>query len=254
MARDPRVSLRHAPREPDRLRPGADDLRRRPRPVRVPRQRPRARRRPAEASVRARSTSSGSRICRCSGPSSSTSPRSSTRRGRSRRRRLLPGAHALGAERARRRRIARRGRRDGDQRHALPLRARARSAARWRASAGPATASRSRRAGRRGDSLVGGAGWIAIALVIFAFWRAGAVPRRRLPVRRALGRCPFALQARLRRDRCSTPEFLNALPYVRRSSSSCHLHRLGQAAPRSARGSRDSLCAGGALTSSRWTS
>ena len=39
-----------------------------------------------------------------------------------------------------------------------------------------------------GDSLVGGAGWIAIALVIFSFWRARAVPRRRLPVRRALRR------------------------------------------------------------------
>ena len=41
------------------------------------------------------------------------------------RRRLLPRAHAARAERARGRRVAGRGRHDGDQRHALPLRARA---------------------------------------------------------------------------------------------------------------------------------
>jgi general nucleoside transport system permease protein len=61
-----------------------------------------------------------------------------------------------------------------------------------------------------GDVLVGGAGWIAIALVIFAFWRAefclvGAY------VFGALAALPFALQAH---EVHVTPEFLNALPYV----------------------------------------
>ena len=37
------------------------------------------------------------------------------------------------------------------------------------------------------DGLTQGAGWIAIALVIFAFWRPGAVPRRRVLLRRLLG-------------------------------------------------------------------
>ncbi len=61
-----------------------------------------------------------------------------------------------------------------------------------------------------GDALVGGAGWIAIALVIFAFWRAelclvGAY------LFGALSALPFALQAR---EVDVTPEFLYALPYV----------------------------------------
>jgi general nucleoside transport system permease protein len=61
-----------------------------------------------------------------------------------------------------------------------------------------------------GDTLVGGAGWIAIALVIFAFWRAelclvGAY------LFGALSALPFALQAR---DVEVAPEFLYALPYV----------------------------------------
>ena len=61
-----------------------------------------------------------------------------------------------------------------------------------------------------GDTLVGGAGWIAIALVIFAFWRAelclvGAY------LFGALSALPFALQAR---DVDVPPEFLYALPYV----------------------------------------
>ena len=61
-----------------------------------------------------------------------------------------------------------------------------------------------------GDTLVGGAGWIAIALVIFAFWRAelclvGAY------LFGALSALPFALQAQ---DVNVTPEFLYALPYV----------------------------------------
>jgi simple sugar transport system permease protein len=61
-----------------------------------------------------------------------------------------------------------------------------------------------------GDTLVNGAGWIAIALVIFAFWRAelclvGAY------LFGGLSALPFALQAH---DVTVTPEFLNALPYV----------------------------------------
>jgi len=61
-----------------------------------------------------------------------------------------------------------------------------------------------------GDALVGGAGWIAIALVIFAFWRAelclvGAY------LFGGLSALPFALQGR---EVDVTPEFLYALPYV----------------------------------------
>jgi general nucleoside transport system permease protein len=61
-----------------------------------------------------------------------------------------------------------------------------------------------------GDVLVGGAGWIAIALVIFAFWRAelclvGAY------LFGGLSALPFALQAH---DVTITPEFLQSLPYV----------------------------------------
>ena len=61
-----------------------------------------------------------------------------------------------------------------------------------------------------GDTLVNGAGWIAIALVIFAFWRAelclvGAY------LFGALSALPFALQAR---DVEVAPEFLYSLPYV----------------------------------------
>jgi simple sugar transport system permease protein len=61
-----------------------------------------------------------------------------------------------------------------------------------------------------GDTLIGGAGWIAIALVIFAFWRAelclvGAY------LFGALSALPFALQAR---DVEVAPELLYAIPYV----------------------------------------
>ena len=61
-----------------------------------------------------------------------------------------------------------------------------------------------------GDSLINGAGWIAIALVIFAFWRAelclvGAY------LFGGLSALPFALQAH---DVTVTPEFLQSLPYV----------------------------------------
>ncbi len=61
-----------------------------------------------------------------------------------------------------------------------------------------------------GDTLVSGAGWIAIALVIFAFWRAelclvGAY------LFGGLAALPFALQAH---GVQVTPEFLQALPHV----------------------------------------
>jgi general nucleoside transport system permease protein len=61
-----------------------------------------------------------------------------------------------------------------------------------------------------GDTLVSGAGWIAIALVIFAFWRAelclvGAY------LFGGLSALPFALQAH---DVTVTPEVLQSLPYV----------------------------------------
>jgi general nucleoside transport system permease protein len=61
-----------------------------------------------------------------------------------------------------------------------------------------------------GDTLVNGAGWIAIALVIFAFWRAelclvGAY------LFGALSALPFALQAH---DVNVTPELLQSLPYA----------------------------------------
>jgi simple sugar transport system permease protein len=61
-----------------------------------------------------------------------------------------------------------------------------------------------------GDTLVSGAGWIAIALVIFAFWRAelclvGAY------LFGGLSALPFALQAH---DVTVTPEFLQSLPYL----------------------------------------
>ncbi len=84
------------------------------------------------------------------------------------------------------------------------------SAARSPVSQAPATASPSRRVGPRATRSSAGQGWIAIALVIFAFWRAelclvGAY------LFGALSALPFALQAR---DVDVTPELLYALPYV----------------------------------------
>ena len=66
-------------------------------------------------------------------------------------RRALPRPHPAGAERARGRRVAGRGRRDGDQRLALPVRCTRSPAARSRASAARASASRSRRSGSTGS-------------------------------------------------------------------------------------------------------
>ena len=62
-----------------------------------------------------------------------------------------------------------------------------------------------------GDSLVGGAGWIAIALVIFSFWRAELCLVGAYLFGGLSGGLPSALQAR---GYTIKPEFLNALPYV----------------------------------------
>jgi ABC-type uncharacterized transport system permease subunit len=62
-----------------------------------------------------------------------------------------------------------------------------------------------------GDSLVGGAGWIAIALVIFSFWRAEVCLVGAYLFGGLSGGLPSALQAHGYKIK---PEFLNALPYV----------------------------------------
>jgi simple sugar transport system permease protein len=62
-----------------------------------------------------------------------------------------------------------------------------------------------------GDALVGGAGWIAIALVIFSFWRAELLLVGAYLFGGLSGGLPSALQAHAYKV---TPEFLNALPYV----------------------------------------
>ena len=99
-----------------------------------------------------------------------------------------------------------------------------------------------------GDTLVGGAGWIAIALVIFAFWRAelclvGAY------LFGALSALPFALQAR---DVDVTPEFLYALPYVMTIVVlGARLDRALEAATGRSRGARGSLRARGTVERSR---
>jgi simple sugar transport system permease protein len=62
-----------------------------------------------------------------------------------------------------------------------------------------------------GDSLVGGAGWIAIALVIFSFWRAELCLVGAYLFGGLSGGQPSALQAH---GYTIKPEFLNALPYL----------------------------------------
>jgi len=62
-----------------------------------------------------------------------------------------------------------------------------------------------------GDSLVGGAGWIAIALVIFSFWRPELCIIGAYLFGGLAGGLPSALQAHGYKIK---PEFLNALPYV----------------------------------------
>jgi simple sugar transport system permease protein len=60
------------------------------------------------------------------------------------------------------------------------------------------------------DGLTSGAGWIAIALVIFAFWRPGIVPIGAY-LFGAFQALPFTLQAR---GVTIAPELLQSLPYV----------------------------------------
>jgi general nucleoside transport system permease protein len=62
-----------------------------------------------------------------------------------------------------------------------------------------------------GDSLVGGAGWIAIALVIFSFWRPELCLVGAYLFGGLSGGLPSGLQAHGYKIK---PEFLNALPYV----------------------------------------
>ena len=68
-----------------------------------------------------------------------------------------------------------------------------------------------------GDSLVGGAGWIAVALVIFSFWRPELCLLGAWLFGGLSGGLPAAIQAG---DYAGipvffrTPEFLNALPYL----------------------------------------
>jgi general nucleoside transport system permease protein len=62
-----------------------------------------------------------------------------------------------------------------------------------------------------GDSLVGGAGWIAIALVIFSFWRPELCLVGAYLFGGLSGGLPSALQAHGYKIK---PEFLNALPYL----------------------------------------
>ena len=78
-----------------------------------------------------------------------------------------------------------------------------------RASAAPASASPSRRSGWTG--LTGGAGWIAIALVIFAFWR----PELCLVGAYFFGAFPaLPFTAPGARRLTIAPELFQALPYV----------------------------------------
>jgi general nucleoside transport system permease protein len=68
-----------------------------------------------------------------------------------------------------------------------------------------------------GDSLVSGAGWIAIALVIFSFWRAELCLVGAYLFGALSGGLPSALQARNYKSIPHfflTPEFLNSLPYL----------------------------------------
>jgi general nucleoside transport system permease protein len=68
-----------------------------------------------------------------------------------------------------------------------------------------------------GDSLVGGAGWIAIALVIFSFWRAELCLIGAYLFGALSGGLPAAIQAHSYPGIPTffrTPEFLNSLPYL----------------------------------------
>ena len=201
----------HAAGEPDRLGARADDLRGRRRALVVPRQRPQPRRRSRPSySFGVVPTSSGCTTCRSSARSSSTRRRSSTRRGcASRLVALYLDAHAAGPERARGRRVAGRRGRDGDQRHRVPLRAHARRRCASRASAAPCFSLSI--TPQWVDGLTAGAGWIAIALVIFAFWRP-ALCLVGAYFFGAFSALPFTLQAR--GVDASRPSSSRRCPYV----------------------------------------
>ena len=133
-------------------------------------------------------------------------------------RRPLPVPHAAGAERARRRRVAAGRRCDGYQRRratATP------TPSRRRASPASAAPVQPRDHAAVDDDLTGGAGWIAIALVIFAFWRPDLclVGAYFFGAFQAL---PFTLQAR---GVTIAPELFQALPYVMTLSCSCSSRR-----------------------------
>ena len=166
---DPRVPRDHAAREPDRLGARADDLRGRGRPLVVPRQRPEPRRPAGAACVRAVpaevvADGDGRRAdplrpvrarLRVVGAASCSSRSISTARGSG-------STCARSASRPRR-----------PTRWAStspPTATRTRSSA-ARSPASAARASRSAITPQWVDGLTAGAGWIAIALVIFAFWR-----------------------------------------------------------------------------------
>ena len=166
---DPRLPRDHAAGEPDRLGARVDDLRGCGRSLVVSRQRPRAGRRPGEARVRARRPVRAADV-------------------------PVPRADRVRADLARLRVVGLRRRSSSSTSPApgpaLNVRAVGESPqrpTRW-GSTSPRTATRTRSpggafAGVGGacfslaitpqwvDGLTGGAGWIAIALVIFAFWR-----------------------------------------------------------------------------------
>ena len=163
----------------------------------------------------------------------------------------LPRTNAPRTQRARCGRGSGVGRRDGDQRRAVPVRARARRRARSQASPARATASPSPRGGSRATSLVNGAGWIAIALVIFAFWRpelclVGAY------LFGGLSALPFALQAH---DVTVTPEVPAGDP-VRHDDRRprARLDSLRAEAARRACRARPTVRARGAVERRVWTS
>ena len=104
------------------------------------------------------------------------------------------------------RRGAGRGRRDGDQRARATATRTCSPAARSPGSAAPATASAITPGWTDGDSLVGGAGWIAIALVIFAFWRPELCLVGAYLFGGLSGGLPSALQAHGYEDQAGGPE------------------------------------------------
>ena len=166
---DPRVPRDHAAREPDRLGARADDLRRRRRALVLPRQRPEPRRRSRPPT---RSTPSSRRGCsagRSSARSCSGRTSSSTSRG-ARGRDLATTSTARGRASTSARSASRRP----------PPTRWGSTSPRYRyvhtiaggALAGVAGATITLAITPQWvDGITGGAGWIAIALVIFAFWR-----------------------------------------------------------------------------------